>query len=258
MATMTDEAIRLLTDAGVAIKAEDEPSLPLTRVEICARLMAYCRDDPAQRPRLRWDTAIFGLADRNPEVPEWFLSEVEADAFGLPHLEGEGQGLAGFGDLLLHIERRLRDLWWSGSRQACASQALFYELRRAIQAQGAFSSFGRLRPRTRTPRLPPRRSRRSNPGAASAAVRDPRAARGGACLRCDRAGVRSHLAGALVPLLSLLADHLRRSGNPSLLALAGLHSASAAHRSAPWASLPTDLAPRSHPRRPDALAAPAQ
>jgi hypothetical protein len=155
MPTTGAEAIRLLSEAGVEITPDGDKAGLLTRVEICRRLMAYCRADPEQRARLRWDSPVLGLRDDGASA-EWFVREAAEDLLGLEGSEDAaeigGQATRAaetFGEVMLHLEACLRDLWWSGSREACPSQAVFYELRRAISAQGTVAASRRLRPRSR-------------------------------------------------------------------------------------------------------------
>jgi len=137
-------------EGGVPVAAPDDDTLPLRRVEICRRLMEECHDNDARLPTLRWDTplgALFynGFAD-DEDLYEyvWFVE----GAFGLNYIEGEGQSLQTLGDLVLHIEGRLRDLWPT-SEATCTTQATFYALRRALPARPTnWYKLRRLRPAT--------------------------------------------------------------------------------------------------------------
>jgi hypothetical protein len=144
-----DEAIALLLAAGMGTGDDDDEMLPVRRIEICRRLIAYFADTAAQRPGLHWNTPIRGLAEHDEEAPLWLLSTIEEHVFGLTPLNEGARELATFGDIVLHIEGRLRELWWSERVGNCHSQAIFYELRRTIEEQiGDGRRRERLRPST--------------------------------------------------------------------------------------------------------------
>src|SRR5438874_825915 len=106
MATTVDEAIRLLTDAGVEIAPEDQAARALSRVELSRRLLAFCRDDPDGRARVCWDSPILGLAN-DPEDAGWFVRRIEDSILGLETGEDDVEeppaeavsGVKTFGDL---------------------------------------------------------------------------------------------------------------------------------------------------------------
>ena len=151
MATTTEEAARILAEGGVPVTAPDDATLPLPRREICRRLLESCRD-PAL-PDVHWNTPLLSLyfepLSGDEDTIDEFVWMAEEELFGLVYIEGEGASVATFGDLVLLLEARLRDLWRDESRAACPSQTVFYELRRIISACGGYPSDRRsLRPKT--------------------------------------------------------------------------------------------------------------
>lgn len=146
MTVTSEEAIEFLTEAGVGVHAPEEGALPITRAVICRTLMELCHGHDPRLPLLRWDTPIGAH-----EAPE------ACDTFGLRWRGSDD--IVTFGDLVLYIEERLRDVWRLEGVK-CRAQPLFYEIRRSIEQQSAFSRDKlRIRPRTRlTDCLPAGRS----------------------------------------------------------------------------------------------------
>lgn len=151
MTITREDAIHLLSRAGVTLTALDEAALPIGRVAICRRLMEHCTEEAPRELRLEWGTPVLGLACRGNE---WALAEFVAgvvqSGFGLQPLAGEERGLETFGDVALHVEERMRSLWRLEAVGGCASQSAFYVLRRAVHARwSAPVRAPRLRPGSR-------------------------------------------------------------------------------------------------------------
>jgi hypothetical protein len=143
--TVTAEhAIRLLADGNVPARAPDEDALPLPRLEICRRLLAAFADAGIGVPH--WSTPVAEL---------FFDEEVEVvlgieERFGLPIPDQDFEEMPTFGHLALYMEERLRGLWGAVDQSGqCATQAAFYELRRALPARSDnWYKLARLRPST--------------------------------------------------------------------------------------------------------------
>ena len=145
MPNQSERAAWILTEAGVDMEASEEDAAPLSRLEICRRLCDLFQE--AGGVQLAWDTPFTDLViDQEVEV----LLHLE-ERFGIPCTDEEFETLSTFGGLVLHVERRMRDLW--SARQGhggCPSQSLFYELRRTLPARpDNWYRMRRLRPATR-------------------------------------------------------------------------------------------------------------
>jgi hypothetical protein len=130
----------VIAEAGVDLDVQGDDTLPLRRVEVCRRLLDYFRSNDPELKDVRWDSPLDDLMT--------FFSDFEPDeVFCLPYLQDWDEGLQTFGELVLRIEERLRDLWRADRVVGCQTQAAFYELRRAISSLRAPS--GAERPRLR-------------------------------------------------------------------------------------------------------------
>ena len=134
-----EEAVRLLTDAGVSLNWPEEYALPVSRVEITRRLLGLCRESGADFAS--WHTPLTSALDDGEGEDVGVLMEVE-DAFGMTLSESDWAeaNAQTFGDMVLFMEERLRRRWHSRLANVpggCESQAVFYAVRRALGDGGS-------------------------------------------------------------------------------------------------------------------------
>jgi hypothetical protein len=154
----TEEAIYLIASAGEPVVAPDERSLPISRAEICRRILEWVELQQATeywRLPARWDSTVPAppLFDDDDDCPS---SAFIRDVFGLVSVPGDADRVRTVGELVLYVEGRLCDLWYDypGS---CPSQQAFYALRQAVDADTGRRVFFRPRDPLREA-LPPERA----------------------------------------------------------------------------------------------------
>lgn len=140
MTITRNDAVRVLQAADIAEQAPDEARLIVPRVMICQAVLSYCQG--ADREPLRWDTPLrelTGPSDDQADTTYWLVEDLfwQMDLDELQWEPDRERGAAAetLGDLVLLVEAHVRAFWNQDAVTGCKSQALFYEMRRALGAQ---------------------------------------------------------------------------------------------------------------------------
>jgi hypothetical protein len=127
-----EEAVRLLSEAGVPLNWPDSYALPISRVELTRRVLGFCRERGGDFAA--WDAPLMPAFDDLEDV-EVLMALEEAFDIGLPDTEWTESDPRTFGDLMLFVEQQLHRCWNSRLTNVpggCESQSVFYTVRRML------------------------------------------------------------------------------------------------------------------------------
>jgi hypothetical protein len=126
-----EDAVRLLSEAGVPLEWPAEYALPISRVELTRRLMGVV-------PRCDVDD----FEPEDDDFAELVLMAVEDDlGFTMSASDWEETDPQTYADMVLLVEERLRRRWHGKLARVpggCASQSVFYAVRRMLGEGMAF------------------------------------------------------------------------------------------------------------------------
>jgi hypothetical protein len=143
MEVRREDAEKPLRAAGQSL-AGPEDDTPLSRVEICRRLMEVCLECDMQAP-ITWQDNFAAMGDSDLMLPLCIEKR-----FGITFPDTDVE-IENFGALFLMVEGLYREQWAATQRTTtanCPTQTVFYDLRRLLR-QTDDSLPKRLRPTTR-------------------------------------------------------------------------------------------------------------
>lgn len=127
-----EEAVRLLSEAGVPLEWSAEYALPISRVELTRRVLGFCRERGGDFAA--WDAPLMPAFDDLEDI-EVLMALEEAFDIDLPDEEWGESDPRTFGDLMRFVQEQLRRCWNSRLPNVpggCESQAVFYAVRRML------------------------------------------------------------------------------------------------------------------------------